>query len=154
MEPRILKITNVQQLITIFHMRSLPLYVPHWSRCSFIYDLNPLTGELDHIYFPFTIMHFTLLPRFFIRRVGWNCVRLVRGPLMGPLYQPQMLDEYGAVGIIRIGRGSCDTESKPLPVCERQIPHDPSLDRNGDAAMKSLGLMLQQWPSHLLCLCL
>jgi hypothetical protein len=44
----------------------------------------------------------------------------------GPLHQPRMMgDECGAVGGMRIGRGSRSTRRKPVPValCPPQIPH-------------------------------
>jgi hypothetical protein len=42
-----------------------------------------------------------------------------------PMYQPQMIDEYGAVGVMRIGRGNRSAPRKPAPVplCPPQIPH-------------------------------
>jgi hypothetical protein len=42
----------------------------------------------------------------------------VRRPLMGPLYQPRMIDEYGAVGGMRIGKGNRSTSriSDPVPL--------------------------------------
>jgi hypothetical protein len=42
------------------------------------------------------------------------------------LYQPRMIDDYGAVGGMRIGRGNRSTRRKPAPVppCRPQIPPD------------------------------
>jgi hypothetical protein len=34
---------------------------------------------------------------------------MVRRPLLGQLYQPRMIDEYGVVGGMRIGRGNRNT---------------------------------------------
>jgi hypothetical protein len=49
------------------------------------------------------------------------------------LYQPRMIDvdDYGAVGGMRIGRGNRRTRRKPAPVplCPPQIPHDLTWDR-------------------------
>jgi hypothetical protein len=62
--------------------------------------------------------------------VGWDWVHLVRRPLTGLFYQPQMIDydEYGAVGGIKIGKGNRCTRRKPAPVplCPPQLPHDLS----------------------------
>jgi hypothetical protein len=41
--------------------------------------------------------------------VVWDGVHLVRRPLIGLLYQPRMIDEYGASGGVRIGRGNRST---------------------------------------------
>jgi hypothetical protein len=45
---------------------------------------------------------------------------------VGLLYQPRMIDDYGAVGGMRIGRGNQSTRRKPAPVtlCPPQILHD------------------------------
>jgi hypothetical protein len=55
----------------------------------------------------------------------WDWVHLVRRPLVGLLYQSRMIDEYGAFGGMRIGRGSRSTLRKPAPLslCLPQIPH-------------------------------
>jgi hypothetical protein len=47
----------------------------------------------------------------FIFLIGWDWVHLVLQPLLGLLYQPQMIDdgECGAVGGMRIGRGNRST---------------------------------------------
>jgi hypothetical protein len=50
---------------------------------------------------------------FFFRGVGWDWVQLVCRPLIGLLYQPRMIDEHGAFGGMRIGRGSRNTRRKP-----------------------------------------
>jgi hypothetical protein len=49
---------------------------------------------------------------FLLRGVGWHCVHLVRRPLVGPLYLPRVIDRYGAVDGLRIGRGSRSTQRK------------------------------------------
>jgi hypothetical protein len=52
---------------------------------------------------------------------------LIRRPLIGLLYQPRMIDDVcGAVGGMRIGRGSRSTRRKltPVPLCPTQMPHD------------------------------
>jgi hypothetical protein len=64
---------------------------------------------------------------FFFLGVEWDRVRLVRRPLIGLLYQPQMIDdECGAVGGMRSERGNRSTHRKPTPVplSPPQIPHD------------------------------
>jgi hypothetical protein len=65
------------------------------------------------------------------RKVGWDCVHLVRRPLIVLLYQPRMVDEYGAFGGMKIGRGNRSTRRNPAPVpfSLPHIPHDPTWDR-------------------------
>jgi hypothetical protein len=50
--------------------------------------------------------------------VEWDWVHLLSRPLLGLLYQSQMLDddECGAVGGMRIGRGNRSIQRKPAPV--------------------------------------
>jgi hypothetical protein len=63
---------------------------------------------------------------FFPPGVGWDWVHLVCQPLFGLLYQPWMIDDFGAVGGMKIGRGHWSTRRKPAPVplCPPQIPLD------------------------------
>jgi hypothetical protein len=58
--------------------------------------------------------------------VGWDWIHLAPHPLLRLFYQPQTLDECGAVGGIRFSRGNWCTQSKPTPIslCPPQIPHD------------------------------
>jgi hypothetical protein len=58
---------------------------------------------------------------------------------LGLLYQLRMIDDYGAVGGMRIGRGSRSTRRKPAPVplCPPQIPHDLTWDRTRAAGVGS-----------------
>jgi hypothetical protein len=63
--------------------------------------------------------------------VSWCGVRLSPlgkcRPIVGLLYQSQMIvDECGAVGGMRIGRGNRNTREKsaPLPLCLPRIPYD------------------------------
>jgi hypothetical protein len=52
----------------------------------------------------------------------------------------KMINEYGAVGGMRIGRGNGITRRKPaqVPLCPPQIPHDLTWDRTvGYAAMNA-----------------
>jgi hypothetical protein len=44
--------------------------------------------------------------------VGWDWVHLVHPPLFGLLYRPRMIDECGAFGWVRIGRGSRSNRKK------------------------------------------
>jgi hypothetical protein len=64
-----------------------------------------------------------------IIRVGWDWVHLVRRPLFGLMYQPRMMDKYGAFGGMRIGRGNRSTRRKPatVPLRSPQIPNDVPL---------------------------
>jgi hypothetical protein len=71
--------------------------------------------------------------------VGWDWVHLVRRPLIGLLYPPWMIDEYDAVGRMRIGRGNGSIPRKPAPVplCPPQIQHDRIWARARAAAVGS-----------------
>jgi hypothetical protein len=69
----------------------------------------------------------------------WEWVHLVRQQLIVLSYQPRMIDngECGAVGGMRIGRGSRSTWRKtaPVPLCPPQIPHDLTRARTRAAAV-------------------
>jgi hypothetical protein len=66
---------------------------------------------------------------------------LVRRPLIGLFYQPRMIDDdkCGAVGGMKIGRGSRSTQRKRASVsfCPPQIPHDLTLARTRAVAVGS-----------------
>jgi hypothetical protein len=47
--------------------------------------------------------------------VGWDWVHLVRRSLIGLSYQPRMIDDYEAFGVMRIGRGNRSTRKKTCP---------------------------------------
>jgi hypothetical protein len=55
---------------------------------------------------------------FFFLMWGEAGVLMVRRPLFGLMYQPQITDddECGAVGEMRIGKGNRSTRRKPAPV--------------------------------------
>jgi hypothetical protein len=59
----------------------------------------------------------------------------------GLLYKPQMIDEgvCGAIGGMKIGRGTRSTRRKPAPapLCPTQIPHDQIRARTRAAAVGS-----------------
>jgi hypothetical protein len=106
--------------------------------------------------------------------VGWDWVHLVRGPLIGLLYQPRMIDddddddhdECGAVSGMRIGMGNPSTRRKPAQVLLRspQLPHDLIWPRTRAAVVGSRRLTawaiarltslckdqweLKRWDSH------
>jgi hypothetical protein len=48
-----------------------------------------------------------------------------------PIVPPRMIDEYGAFGGLRIGRGNL----APVPLCPPQIPYDFTWDRTRAAAL-------------------
>jgi hypothetical protein len=60
-------------------------------------------------------------------------------PLLGPLQQPRMIDDYGAVGGMITDRENRSTRRQPASVPPRppQIPHDITLDRTRAAAVGS-----------------
>jgi hypothetical protein len=64
---------------------------------------------------------------------------------VGLLYRPQMIDECGAVGGMRIGRGNRGTWRKPaqVPLCPPQIPHDPTWARTRATNRLSCGTALR-----------
>jgi hypothetical protein len=74
----------------------------------------------------------------------------------GLLYKPQMIDEgdCGAIGGMKIGRGSRSTRRKPAPtpLCPPQIPHDQTQARTRAAAVESqrLTAWAMAQPKHLL----
>jgi hypothetical protein len=95
--------------------------------------------------------------------MGWDWVHLVLWPLIGLLYQPLMIDNYGAVGGMRIGRGNGSTRRKPATVqlFPPQIPYDltqartracrcgkPSTNRQGYVTPCSLSLLTMFWNLH------
>jgi hypothetical protein len=61
---------------------------------------------------------------FKLHGVGWDWVHLVCWTLIGQLYQSRMINEYGAFGGMRIGRGNWSIPRKPapMPLCPPQIP--------------------------------
>jgi hypothetical protein len=72
--------------------------------------------------------------------VGWDWVHSVCRPLTGLLYQPRMRDdESGAVGGMRIGRGSRSTRRKPapIPLWPLQVAHDLTWARTRAAVVGS-----------------
>jgi hypothetical protein len=83
--------------------------------------------------------------------VGWDWVHLLRRPLVGLLYQPRMINEYGAFSWKRTGRGNGSTWRKPTPVplCPPQIPRDLTCDRTRVAAVGSRRLNERAIPSGL-----
>jgi hypothetical protein len=79
--------------------------------------------------------------------VGRDWVHFVCRPLTGLLYQPLLIDEYGAVGGMWIGRGTRSTRNipAPVPLCPPQIPHDlTTWARTRAAAVGS-----RDWPPEL-----
>jgi hypothetical protein len=71
--------------------------------------------------------------------VGWDWVHLVRRPLTGLLYQPWMIDEYGALGGMTIGRGNRNTARKSvlMPLRPPHILHNRTWDRYRTTAVGS-----------------
>jgi hypothetical protein len=72
--------------------------------------------------------------------VGWDWVHLVLRPLLGLLYQPQVInDDCGASGGMPIGRGNRSTRRTPAqePVCPLQIPRNLPRVRTWVAAVGS-----------------
>jgi hypothetical protein len=98
-------------------------------------------------------LNFSICLAFFkFRGVRSDWVHLVRRPLTGLLYQPRMIDEDGAIGGMKIGRGNRSAQRKPAPVSlwPPQIPHDLTLDRTRATAMRSRRLTAWAMPRPLL----
>jgi hypothetical protein len=71
---------------------------------------------------------------------------LVRRPLIGLFYQPQLIDddECGAVGGKRIGSANRGTRRKlvPMPLCPPQIPHVlPGLEAVGSRRLPARAMV-------------
>jgi hypothetical protein len=81
--------------------------------------------------------------------VGWDWVHLVRRPLIGSLYEPRMMDEYGAFGGMRTDWRNFSTRRKPAPVphCPPQIPQSLTQDRTRSSAVESRRLTTWARPS-------
>jgi hypothetical protein len=71
---------------------------------------------------------------FLLRGVGWDWDHLVCRPLIGLLYQPRMIGEYGAFGRMRISRTNRSTRRKPGPV-SLQISDDLTWNQTRAAAV-------------------
>jgi hypothetical protein len=82
-----------------------------------------------------------VLPLFSFKFLGVGCdwAHLVRRSLIALLYEPRMINEYGAFGGMRIGRGNRSTLRNlvSVPLCPPQIPHDLTWDRTRAAAVGS-----------------
>jgi hypothetical protein len=76
---------------------------------------------------------------FLVSLCGVRLSPLGTSATVGLLYQPRMIDDYGTVGGMRIGRGNRSTRRKPAPVplCPPQIPHYLIWDRTRAAAVGS-----------------
>jgi hypothetical protein len=71
---------------------------------------------------------------------------LVCWPLIGLLYWPWMIDEYGAFGGMRIDRGNLSPWRKPAPVplCSPQISHGLTWDMT--VGRQQLTAWAMVWP--------
>jgi hypothetical protein len=89
------------------------------------FSLGPRKQRLDVVFFLVSLSGVRLSP-------------LGTSATVGLLYQPRMIDDYGAVGGMKIGRGNRITRRKPAPVprCPPQIPHDLTWDRTRAAAVR------------------
>jgi hypothetical protein len=71
---------------------------------------------------------------FFFSFLGWGgeAVQLARRPLTDLLYQPRAIDECGAAGGMRIGRGNRSTRKKTCPSSTLSTTHPtwPDLGSN------------------------
>jgi hypothetical protein len=76
---------------------------------------------------------------FFFCRVTLPWVHFVRRPLIGLLYQHQMIDVYGAFSGTKTGGGNRSTRRKPapMPLCPPRIPPGLTWDRSPVAAVGS-----------------
>jgi hypothetical protein len=105
-------------------------------------------------------------PTIFFNSSRWGeTVHSVRRPLVSLLYQPGMINEYGAFGGMRIGRRNRSNRIKPAPVLlyPPQIPHDLTWDRTladavGSWRLSAWGmaqpfLSCLKWQNYFMYLC-
>jgi hypothetical protein len=111
----------------------IQLWLQNWWK-GFLFINNSISAFVIRICKPSTTTQ--LMNLFFFNFMWWG-VHLVHWPLIGLLYQPWMLDEYGAFGGMWIGRGKRSTqrEPAPLPHCPPQIPHDLTWDQTWAATV-------------------
>jgi hypothetical protein len=64
---------------------------------------------------------------------------MVRRPLIGLMYQPQMINGYGEFSGMRLGKGNGSTKKKSalVSICPPQIPCDLTWDRIRAAEVES-----------------
>jgi hypothetical protein len=139
---------NIDRSVKVFikglHLGLFPSFLvprPHWKSWQHpcLHFISFWTKDADkHILILEQIIPL-LSDDFLFLGVGWDWVHLVRRPLIGLLHQPQMLDECGAIGGMRIGRRNRSTREKsvPVPLCPPQNPHILTLPRTRTAAMGS-----------------
>lgn len=76
-----------------------------------------------------------------IRGEGWVSVHLARRLLVGLLYQPRMMDVYGAFRAMRIGRGNRRTrENLSLTLCSK-FPNDLTYYRTREVTVEWIHLL-------------
>jgi hypothetical protein len=88
----------------------LKIQVPEFRHCSFRYMHIFLSPTWTH-----TRAHTVTTCAYVRNFVGWDWVHSVRRPLMVLMYQPRMIDEYGAFGGMRVGRGKPEYSEKTCP---------------------------------------
>jgi hypothetical protein len=89
---------------------------------------------------------FRIVRIFLIILSGLRLSSLGTAATTGLLYQPRMIDDCGAIGGMKIGRGNRSTRIKPAPapLCPPQITHDQAQSRTRVAAV---GIQrLTAWP--------
>jgi hypothetical protein len=114
----------------------------------FLYDVSPCSPLIIVVSFQGHRGDNLVVFFFLFLGVGWDWDHVVPRPLTGLLYQPRTIDnECGAVGGMRIGRGSRSTRRKPAPapLCPPQIPHDLTRPRTRIAAVGSRQLTAELW---------
>jgi hypothetical protein len=99
---------------------------PIYEHKAFNFHQNNLVSFYYYYYYYYYYYHIIIIIIILLLFVGGETVNLVYWPLVGLLYQPLIVDKYGAVGKMRIGEANWSTlrKSAPLPLCLPQIPHD------------------------------
>jgi hypothetical protein len=93
--------------------------------------VNPETCAVHALLYSGTLRN--SISFFLICEWGETWVHLVRWPLVGLQYQLWMVDEYGYVDGMTIGRGNRGTPRNlaALPLCPPQFQHDMNWDHGG-----------------------
>jgi hypothetical protein len=88
--------------------------------------------------------------------VCWDWGHLVRRPIIGLLYHPRMIGEYGTFSGMRIGREAeaLGEKTAPVPLCLPQTAHDLTWDRTRAAAVGSRTLISWAMARHMFLLLL
>jgi hypothetical protein len=95
----------------------LQLNYVHWHWIFWRFEMSPNEMLASQVYAHTELgIRAMSLEAFLLREVGRGWVHLVRRPLLYPLYQHRVIEEYEAVGGIRISSWKRSTLRKPVTV--------------------------------------